>query len=345
MSLTGTIVDRLRSLAPASDGTDGDAVTDVAVACQGGGSHAAFTAGALGHLLENIPPDYRLRGLSGTSGGAVCAATAWYGLLADRADPAALLEGVWMDLAATSSWEQWVNALAVSKVERGKTGIVGGSPNPYRNPGSDWGRRQIESVLGDHVDFDAVPSLLADADGAPRLYVAAVAVETGEARTFVDDEVDADAVLASAAVPTMFEAVEVDGENYWDGVFARNPPIREFVTDDAVGPVDEVWVIQLTPSEVAATPTSDDAIDRRIRQLVGNLSLRQELAFVEAVDEWATDGRLADATGTTVRTISLHDEQARNSKLDRDESFVRDLVADGRAEAVGFLNELPPGDA
>lgn len=329
----------------ADAGRAADEETTVAIACQGGGSHAAFTAGALGYLLEHLPPSYRCCGISGTSGGAVCAATAWYGFVTESESPSDRLESVWMDVAATSRWDQWVNSVAVSKVERTASGS-GPVASPYGNPGSDWGKRHLERVLTDHVDFERFPDLIDDEDDAPALLVGAVDVETGAPRVFADEEVTADAVLASAAIPSLFEAVAVDDDHYWDGLFGKNPPVRDFLTCESVPPVDELWVVQLTPQRAESVPTTASEIDDRMRQLVGNVSLQQELAFVEAVNEWVREDRV-DAPGlteTTVRTISLYEEQAANSTVDRDADFVRDLLADGRAEAVGFLNAVAGAD-
>lgn len=319
--------------------------TAVAIACQGGGSHAAFTAGALGYLLENLPDSYTVRGLSGTSGGAVCAAAAWYGLVSDARSPAALLEALWSDVAATSGWERWLNRLAVSKARRATAGFAP-KANPYKSPGADWGRRHLEDVLREHVEFDAFPELFAAADRPPHLLVGAVNVLTGEPVTFANGDVTAEAVLASAALPTLFKAVEVEDDFYWDGVFAGNPPIREFVTREAVGPIDELWVIQLTPQQVSSLPTTRSDIGERITHLVANLSLQQELRFVEAVNDWVAGGHLdgVGVTETTVRIVSLYREQAAIPKVDRRPSFIRDLLADGRAEGVGLLQDLDAAD-
>lgn len=313
--------------------------TTVAIACQGGGSHAAFTGGVLAELLADLPDGYRVVGLSGASGGAVCAAGAWYGLTADDTTPDAVLAGIWEDIAATTGWERWLNEVALLKL-RVSDALDLSAASPYRNPGSDWGRDQLESVLSEHVDFEAFPDLAAG--DAPALRIGAVDVHSGDPVAFEAAETTAAAVVASAAVPQLFEAVEIAGRHHWDGFLSQNPPIREFIVDDSVPPVDELWVIRLTPQATADLPRSTDAIDERSQQLVENLSLRHELAFVETVNRWVAEGNLvADGvTETTVRTVDLHREQTDESRLDRDASFIDDLYADGEAEAVNFLHDL-----
>lgn len=311
----------------------------VAIACQGGGSHAAFTAGVLATLLEDRPENYRVVGLSGASGGAVSATAAWYGLLADDRTPGDVLGAVWDDVAASAGWEQWVNQLALAKSKfPGSNGL---GTSPYGNPGSEWGREQLESILADHVEFGAFETLATD-PAAPALFVSAVDVLAGTPRVFADDEVTARAVTASAAVPRLFEAVEIDGSYYWDGFLSQNPPVREFLVDDSVPPVDELWVVRLTPRETEDLPKTADAIDERTQQLAETLSLTHELRFVETVNDWLADGTIVapSLTRTTVRTIELFDEQVATSRLNRRSSLIDDLYADGRAEATNFLRSL-----
>jgi len=311
----------------------------VAIACQGGGSHAAFTAGVLEELLGDFPSSHRLVGLSGASGGAVSAVAAWYGLLAAGETPASVLEPLWDDIAASTPFERWVNGLAV--LGAAGPSSMGPTENPYLNPGSELGRAHLERTLREHVDFASFEEL-AGRQGAPALLVSAVNVRTGESRLFRDEAVTSAAVVASAAIPRVFEAVEIDGEHYWDGFLSQNPPIREFITDETIPPVDELWIVRLMPETVEEVPTTEDDIDDRVRQLVETLSLRQERQFVETVNEWVADGRLADPslTETTIRHIDLPDDRTDRSRLDRRSSFVGDLYEDGETAARAFRDRI-----
>jgi NTE family protein len=314
----------------------------VAIACQGGGSHTAFTAGALQHLLDELPDEYSVCGLSGTSGGAVCATAAWYGLLSDTDNPGSVLEGVWSDLVADSLWERWINSWVVARESFGHLGMPQGDVSPYRTPTSSVARRQLRDVLETHVDFDALPSVYERATDPPRLFVGAADVIGGDFRTFADMEVTADSVLASAAIPPLFESVEIDGSPYWDGLYSQNPPIQEFIIDMETQVPDELWVIRINPQTYPSNPTSLSDIRTRMNQLVGNLSLNHQLGFVETVDRWIDAGYLSDEIpNPTVRFMQLPRTTAGEvSKLDRSMTVVESLMAAGRGEAQALLERI-----
>jgi NTE family protein len=197
-------------------------------------------------------------------------------------------------------------------------------------------------MLRRRVDFER----LEPGPEEPVLVIGAVDVLSGEFRAFDSrrDMISPDAVLASAAIPTLFRAVFVDGGTYWDGLFSQNPPIRELID---LRP-DEIWVIQINPTRRDAEPrTVLDIADRR-NELAGNLSLYQELHFVEKIDEWLEAGVLAkdaDYKSIVVRIVELSPSRVRRSlstrsKLNRDPAFIRDLIAHGRAQADEFLTAL-----
>lgn len=338
MSLVSTVVDRIRGLTTATDRQQ-----TVAIACQGGGSHAAFTAGVLGRLLTDLPDRYRLVGLSGASGGAVSATAAWYGLAAADRTPEGVLRDVWNEVAASAGWELWVNELALMKARHSGSAMSGGSP--YGNPGSRWGRQQLEAALTEHIDFDAFETLATDA-ATPALLVSAIEVLSGELTVFRDGDISVDALIASAAVPQLFRAVEIDDGHYWDGFLSQNPPLIEFLLDESLPPVDELWIVQLSPQTTATLPRTEDAIDERTQQIVENLSLTHERRFIETLSEWEAAGKLSGTglTDTTVRTVELQREQADRSRLNRRSSFISDLYEDGNAEAYNFLSDLPDAD-
>jgi Predicted esterase of the alpha-beta hydrolase superfamily len=145
-----------------------------------------------------------------------------------------------------------------------------------------------------------------------------------------------DAVLASAAVPLLFRAVEVGGRHYWDGLFSQNPPVRQL--PDA-GP-DEIWVIRINPRARATEPkTVGDIADRR-NELAGNLSLEQELHVIRKVNGWVD--RLGDPyRRIEIREIDLDLDLDLPSKLDRRPAFLRRLFDEGREQAGAFLAGLP----
>jgi NTE family protein len=173
----------------------------------------------------------------------------------------------------------------------------------------------------------------------------AVDVLSGRFRTFNSrrDRITADTVLASAAIPNLFRAVRLEDGTYWDGLFSQNPPVRELL--DA-GP-DEVWVIQINPRQRDTEPTTLAEIADRRNELSGNLSLYQELAFIEKIDQLLEAG-LLQAGGkykqVVVRVIELSRDSlpgARGaSKLNRDPLFIQNLIAHGEQRAGEFLAAL-----
>jgi NTE family protein len=316
----------------------------VAIACQGGGSHTAFTAGVLRGLLDpGALGDRRIVGLSGTSGGAVCALLAWYALRDD--DPAracALLDDFWTANAASSPPERIANAWTLWAVALQGLGMLP-AVSPYDVPVADAASDTLRGLLERSVDFATIDR---DPDGRhPLLLLGAVDVRTGAFRAFHSrrDRITADMVLASAAIPTLFRSVPVDDGLYWDGLFSQNPPVRELLDAEP----DELWVVQINPLEQEREPRSVLEIADRRNELSGNLSLYQELGFIEKIDQLLAAGALDPAAGyrqVVVRVIELPRAALRGlgavSKIDRDPAFLTALAEHGERQAGEFLAAL-----
>lgn len=318
----------------------------VAIACQGGGSHTAFTAGVLKRLLraEELR-GYEVVGLSGTSGGAVCAMLAWHHLLrGDRAGAAEALEAFWRDNSATAPHEQIINNW-IKWASNLQNYVTTPAVSPYYNPFSEVGADEFRGMLGRRVDFETIE---VQPEGSyPMLLVGAVDVLSGEFRTFNSwrDRISADTILASAAIPNLFRSVRLDdGGTYWDGLFSQNPPVRE-LTD--AGP-DEIWVIQINPKESETEPRTVAEIADRRNELSGNLSLHQELGFIEKIDQMLEEDLLSrdgKYRQIVVRVIELSRSRISRSlgtasKLDRDPRFIEDLMSHGESRAEEFLAAL-----
>lgn len=321
---------------------DIDDTTRVAIACQGGGSHTAFTAGVLGRLLrEREDRAFEPVAFSGTSGGAVCATAAWYGLLdGDTERAIETLEGIWRDLSARSAVDWMTNEWTVGVAEFADRGGPILNLSPYHTPFSSIARSRFLELLEDHIDFERVPGLAADAD--LDLIVGAADVIEGEFRTFRGEDVTSETLLASAAIPTLFEAVEIDGHWYWDGLFSQNPPIRDFLTtpDEVADKPDEIWIVQINPKRREEVPRSVEGITNRRNELAGNLSLYQEVEFIEQVNDWVEDGVLSgEYKRVNVEFIELDVELSASSKLDRDPEFIDRLMQRGARRAERFLDE------
>lgn len=313
--------------------------TNVAVACQGGGSHTAFTAGVLETLLQDCDWDeeYELVGISGTSGGAFNALATWYGLVTGDADTATeLLEGIWRDLSAKSYGDRFVNTWLTSLARLEASGMPVPQLSPYQFPGPETGKQRIRTVLESHIDFESIPGYC-QAD-APDLVVGTVDINAGVFETFVNEAVTVDAVLASAAVPTVFEAVEINDHLHWDGQFSQNPPVSDLMRQPPARKPDEIWVVQINSQKLDGEPTSVEEVADRRNELSGNISLNQELRFIERVNDWVDGGKLPadEFTHTTVRRIQMDERFGSSTKFDRDPAFIQELMQLGRDRVAEF---------
>jgi len=319
----------------------------VAIACQGGGSHTAFTAGVLSRLLQpDVMAGHRVVGVSGTSGGAICALLAWSALIDDDPPRAAdLLAEFWADNSASTPAEQLLNTWMLWAAQLSHY-VVTPSVSPYDNYASVLAMDHLRSLLEKYIDFDRVGRAAASAGAEhPMLLLGAVDVMSGEFKAFDSraGEITPDAVLASAAIPTLFRSVRMDSGVYWDGLFSQNPPVRELLDTNP----DEIWVIQINPKEMPAEPTSLVEIADRRNELAGNLSLLQELHFIEKIDSLIDTGELVSNSyrPMIIRVIEMvRSKQSQAwgaaSKLNRDPAFLDGLIEHGKARADQFVTAL-----
>jgi NTE family protein len=318
----------------------GDDPTRVAIACQGGGSHTAFSAGVLREILEDWDEGYELVGISGTSGGAFNALAAWSGLVVAGPELASeLLGDLWDDLAVDGLQDRWLNTWATTLSRLDSAGFPTPSVSPYQFPGSEIGKQQIREVLEAHIDFETIPDLCTES--SPELIVGTVDVNDGVFKTFKNEAVTVEAVLASAAVPTLFEAVEIDGQRYWDGLFSQNPPVRDLMHLPPARKPEELWIVQINPQEFEGEPSTTEVIADRRNELSGNISLNQELQFIEQVSEWVDDGKLSEEefTRPTIHRIQMSQKYHCSTKVDRDPEFLAELRERGRERARTFLDQ------
>ena len=322
----------------------------VAIACQGGGSHTAFTAGVLKKLLrEKEKHNYELVALSGTSGGSICALLTWYGLLTNDTNKAIeLLDSFWKDNSANSPWDRLLNYWLLQTNRLFAT--FGGTPtiSPYFYPSQ--GQDLLKSMIEKYVDFERLRELVEPS--SPLLLVGAVNVLSGEFKAFRShnfvgegrrvfndspgDGISVEAILASAAIPILFRAVEIGKDVYWDGLFSQNPPVREL--PDAKP--DEIWVIQIDPETHDSEPKKMSNILDRRNELAGNLSLNQEIYFIEKINEWVEEGSLSGTKHEVieVKWIKMLRDLDAESKLNRDAEFIQGMMAYGEEQAEEFLN-------
>jgi NTE family protein len=352
----------------------------VAIACQGGGSQCAFVAGALETLFRRGVQDrFKIVGLSGTSGGALTAALAWMGLLlrarGDRTPIEDRILACWRDLSAQTPPEVILDGVCTQLVRLAEHGFL---PTIASSPSSTqfqlWSRAtslmigrpeftDLRALLSKHIDFQALPGLI-DPE-SPTLLLGAGDILEGSFKIFSSalNEISIDAVLASAAIPNLFRAVEIGGHAYWDGIFASNPPVISFLRGPLMGKgkvPDEIWIIQVNRTHRQGVPKAPSEISDRRNDLAGNLSLQHELQVIEMVNMLLQEGALTPAFRArfgfdtteriTVRFIRMSQAVQETldypSKLSRLPAHIDRLIADGELQATAFLSqldvELPP---
>ncbi len=304
----------------------------VAIACQGGGSHAAFTAGLLTRLLEpDFTERYELVALSGTSGGAMCAALAWAGLISGGPEDARQrLAGFWRELearqpldVAMNFWSVWFARLPVTL-----------ELSPYLF--EPLAETTLRALLEKHLGLERLP---APRPAQPKLLVGATNIQSGDRTVFDGRTLSYDELVASAAVPLLYRAVRAGNALYWDGLFSTNPPVRELTDLDEVP--DEIWVVQINPQRREEEPKNvRDIVDRR-NELSGNLSLAQELYFIDRVNRLRSKhGTLqAEYKHITIRVVQLALDLDTASKLDRSADLIRRLIEHGEERAALFFDD------
>jgi NTE family protein len=243
----------------------------ITLALEGGGALGSFTWGVIERLLD--VPQLRIHVVSGTSAGAMNGAMLVQGLV-NGGPPAAkdLLETFWHRVAIAAGslpgpsirWLQVVAGTMAPVLEAVRT--AGSALNPGV---SAFAINPLRGILHEllHPPRFGEP-------GAPELIVAATRVRTGEARLFRGAEVSIDALLASACLPQIFPAVEIDGEAYWDGGYSSNPPVRPLI--EAGAPTD-VLIVRTAPPERLGLPTRPAAVKERLDEITFGTALRAEL--------------------------------------------------------------------
>jgi len=313
------------------------------LALQGGGSHGAFTWGVLERLLED--ERIQIDGLCGTSAGAMNATIVAYGLMqGGRKGAINLLYKFWKKIAD----EQKFSFVQPSLFEKvfGDGGKLEYSPvyqvldfytmmfSPYQFNPLDY--NPLESILESLVDFEALKSYK-----GCKLFVCATNVLSGRAKVFTGEEISLKAVMASACLPFLFKAVEIDGEHYWDGGYMGNPPIFPLINDTETS---DILLIQINPIKIHELPRTADEIRDRINTLSFNTSLMHEMRRVNLIQRLLQLGLDLDGKSRKLNIHHINPEELMagmsvSSKLNADWKFLLRLRAYGRQAAEEWLTE------
>jgi NTE family protein len=297
-------------------------------------------------MQPDVTDRFEIVALSGTSGGAICATLAWSALLdGDPTLAAPRLEKFWRANSASSPFERMMNT-GLLAANRLADYIAMPALSPYDNPGATMGLDYFRSLLVDSIDFQRLAALATErGENAPVLLLGGVDVLSGDFHAFDSrrGEISADAILASAAIPTMFRTVHVGGGAYWDGLFSQNPPVHDLLDTDP----DEIWVIQINPKARATEPRSMTEIADRRNELSGNLSLYQELRHIEEIDQLIEAGHLVGSKyrATALRLMEMDRSPTSQvhgtvSKMNRDPQFLAELIGRGGVRADLFCASL-----
>jgi NTE family protein len=247
------------------------------LALQGGGAHGAFTWGVLDKILEDAAID--IGWISGTSAGALNGVALASGLATGGRDGArAALAGLWAGIAGASVPDlvkmnpllagPWATMRQSSALAQMATLF---SPYDLNPLGADPLRR----LLSAHIDIDALRTM-----AGPELLIAATDIATGRARLFRRGDISLDAILASACLPAVQHAVEIDGRRYWDGGYSANPSLLTLASESPVG---DTLVVQLLPLVRPGRPTSARDIAHQVNHLAFVRPFVQELEAIESL--------------------------------------------------------------
>lgn len=307
------------------------------LALQGGGAHGAFTWGVLDRLLED--EGIRFGWISGTSAGAVNAVALADGLAkGGRAAARQKLQALWRAVYRAGVPDLLrMNPFLYSLSRTSALAHVASLWSPYEfNP---LGFDPLRQILRETIDFGTLRR-----NSPVELLIAATEVETGRSRLFRSEELTIESVLASACLPTMHHAVEIDGKAYWDGGFSANP---DLVTLASESPVRDTLIVQLNPTGKAGLPTGAREIADHANRLTFNAPLLRDIEVIETAREAAGSlGRfgLRGRLGRLVRHRFHHIEAGAytaslsvDSKIKPDWETFMYLFRSGRLEASKWL--------
>lgn len=316
--------------------TDG---VPVDLALQGGGAHGAFTWGVLDRLLqeERLVVD----GISGTSAGAMNAAVLASGYASGGREGARA--------ALDAFWRRVSDAALLSPLKRSPMDILMGnwslrhSPaflameltsrmfSPYElNPS---GLNPLRRVLQDSIDFEQL------AASPIKIFITATCVSTGRPRIFRNQEAGVDALLASACLPQLFQAIEIDGQAYWDGGYSGNPTISPLVRECSA---NDTILVQINPVERGEVPKTAGEIFSRVNEISFNAPLLKELRMIALLQQVADPGNSEGALWAQMRMHRIESSRMNDmdysSKLNAEWASLVMLRDEGRTAADVFLD-------
>ncbi len=340
---------RKSATATATDTMTAGASPVINLALQGGGSHGAFTWGVLDALLED--GRLQIEAVSATSAGSLNAVALADGLRKAGCDGARqALSELWRAVADAGRLNPlqppWLDAFMHGMHGIRQSAQAAWSPthawaaamlqmfSPYQlNP---LNLNPLRQIVQNQIDFEALRR------GSPiKLFLSATNVETGKIRVFSGAEISVDAVLASACLPTLFQAVEIGGEYFWDGGYMGNPAIFPLIYESVAA---DVLIVHVNPILRQGVPRSSAAIANRVNEISFNSSLMREMRAIAFVTGLIDRGKLQPEDARRMRIHSIRcDElmaaQAVESKIDTAWPYLTELRDAGRQQALAWLEQ------
>ncbi|MGI9387897.1 MAG: patatin-like phospholipase family protein [Methyloligellaceae bacterium] len=312
------------------------------LALQGGGAHGAFTWGVLDRLLED--ERIHIEAISGTSAGAMNAVVVADGLMRNGTEGARR--------CLHNFWKQVSDAARFSPIQRTPLDMFMGNWSLDTSPGflfsetlnrfaspyemNPWKMNPLQDLLNEVIDFDLVRSC-----DKTKIFVSATNVETGRVKVFDRKQLTCDMVMASACLPFMFQAVEIDGVPYWDGGYMGNPALFPFYKASSSR---DVVIVQINPIERKGAPKTARDIMNRVNEITFNGSLLKELRAVDFVRRLLEEGKLHQDDYKQVN-VHIIDADAQmqplgaSSKLNAEWAFLQHLHEIGRKAATTWLRK------
>lgn len=326
----------------------------VNLALQGGGAHGAFTWGALDRLLEE--ERIEIEGITATSAGAMNAAALKAGWIAGGNTGAReWLARFWMRIAGldglmADAITDWLRAISPSpsvtaRALEASPGVLATEAiirvlSPYQfNPAN---YHPLRKIVDEMLDFDAVC-----AARGPKLFVAATNVRSGKPRVFSGDEISTDTILASACIPTLYQAIEIDDpktgrrEAYWDGGYMGNPALWPLFYHTGSS---DIIIVHINPIRREEIPRTSQEILNRINEISFNSSLLREMRTVEFVSRLIAEGVIAEGTMKDIHLHSVRDDDLMAqlgvaTKMTPSKTLLLQLKEAGRAAMDTFLTD------
>jgi NTE family protein len=334
------------------------------LALQGGGSHGAFTWGVLDALLED--GRIELEGLSGTSAGAMNAVALAHGFAQSQGKSMADAREAARE-SLSNFWNGIVNMGALSEAQRAPFDLLLGGLGVENTPAGQWATQLTDTItnfwssavtqsfqnvspyqsnpldinplkgfLERQIDFEALAQCK-----TLKVFVVATQVSSGKAEVFSGKRLTADAVMASACLPMLFKAVEIEGSHYWDGGYSGNPAIHPLIYNCASR---DIMLVQINPIKRDKLPTSAAEIMDRMNEITFNAALIAEMRAIDFVKRLIAQGKLDTAH---YKDVLLHridggvllDSYSAASKISTKGSMILALRDLGRDTTQAWLKK------